>query len=88
MDNAKLELSDIKQHRNGSKVRILMKVLAFYLPDIVAKFKQRHPGINLEILQQGDANDWDICIDWLRWRNYQLSGLLQSAGGRGLPVLP
>ncbi len=63
MDNAKLELSDIKNSTETGKVRILMKVLAFYLPDIIAKFKQRHPGINLEILQHGDANDWDICID-------------------------
>ena len=62
MENARLELSDLKNATETGTVRILMRVLAFYLPDIVAKFKEKHPGINLEIMQHS-GSDWDICID-------------------------
>lgn len=62
MENARLELKDLKNATETGTVRILMRVLAFYLPDIVAKFKQKHPGINLEIMQHS-GSDWDICID-------------------------
>ena len=63
IENARLELEDLRKTTETGTVRILMKVLAFYLPDIVAKFKSKYPEINLEIMQHGDCDAWDICID-------------------------
>lgn len=75
LENIHLDLQVIS---GAKKSLILLKVLAAssLLPDILQKFKNKHPYIDFQISQQQQSNRYDLCICATSPNFYFSNGLL------------